>query len=88
MIFKNYSPSPAGVATDLVVSVRNKKEISTVATKIAEIFPDFRPITKGEVLRTYDAVFDWRGGIVLVILAGRGAGFSDLRLGKSHRLER
>jgi len=25
---------------------------------------------KEELLRTYDAVFDWRGGIVLVILAG------------------
>ena len=68
--FRKLFAIPAGVATDLIVSVRNKKEISTVATKIAEIFPDSRPITKNEVLRTYDAVFDWRGGIVLVILMG------------------
>ncbi len=61
---------PNGVATDLVVTVRNKKEISTIAMKIDQIFPDSRPITKDEILRTYDAVFDWRGGIVLVILAG------------------
>ena len=68
--FKKLFNIPPGVATDLMVSVRNKKEISTVATKIAEIFPDSRPITRDEVLRTYDAVFDWRGGIVLVILTG------------------
>jgi ABC-type lipoprotein release transport system permease subunit len=68
--FRKLFAIPAGVATDLTVMVRNKKEISTVATKIAEIFPDSRPITKNEVLRTYDAVFDWRGGIILVILTG------------------
>ncbi len=57
-------------ATDLVVTVRNKKEISTVAAKILELLPDTRPILRDEILRTYDAAFDWRGGIVLVILAG------------------
>lgn len=61
---------PPETATDLVVTVRNKKEISTIAGKIAQIFPDSRPITKDEILRTYDAVFDWREGIVLVVLAG------------------
>jgi ABC-type lipoprotein release transport system permease subunit len=58
------------VATDLTVQVRNKKEITTVAAKIQQILPDTRPILRDEIMRTYEAVFDWRAGIVLVILAG------------------
>jgi ABC-type lipoprotein release transport system permease subunit len=41
----------------------------TVATKIAELFPDTRPILKSEILRTYDSLFEWRGGMMVVILA-------------------
>jgi ABC-type lipoprotein release transport system permease subunit len=61
---------PADTATDLVVSVRNQKEIPTIAAKILELLPDSRPISRPEILKTYEAVFDWRGGILLVILAG------------------
>jgi ABC-type lipoprotein release transport system permease subunit len=68
--FRNLFGIPDGLATDLVVTIRNKKEISTIAAKIDQIFPDSRPITRDEILRTYDAVFDWRGGIVLVVLSG------------------
>jgi ABC-type lipoprotein release transport system permease subunit len=58
-----------GNATDLTVTVLNKKEIPTIAAKIVETFPDTRAISRDEILRTYDAVFDWRGGIVLALLA-------------------
>ena len=57
-------------ATDLTVRVLNKKEIPTIAGKIVDILPDTRAITRDEILRTYDAVFDWRGGIMIAILAG------------------
>lgn len=57
-------------ATDLTVGVSNKKEIPTIAAKIVETLPDTRAITRDEILRTYDAVFDWRGGIMIAILAG------------------
>ena len=86
--FRKLFGIPVGLATDLVVTIRNKKEISTIAVKIDQIFPDSRPITRDEVLRTYDAVFDWRGGIVLVVTLGSGSGFYYFRLGKSHGLER
>ena len=59
-----------GNFTDITLKVRNPKEIGTVANKIASLLPDSRPITKREILRTYDSVFDWRGGLVVVILAG------------------
>ncbi|MDA8084846.1 MAG: FtsX-like permease family protein [Nitrospiraceae bacterium] len=59
-----------GLVTDLVVSVRNPREVATVASKIVKILPGARPVTRSEILRTYDAVFNWRAGIVLLILAG------------------
>ena len=57
-------------ATDLVLQVRNAKELPTIAAKITQIHPDTRPILRQEILRTYDAVFDWRGGVILMVLAG------------------
>ncbi|MCM2359300.1 MAG: FtsX-like permease family protein [Geobacteraceae bacterium] len=61
---------PAGVATDLVVAVANPAEVPTIAAKIARLLPDTRPIARSEILRTYDAAFSWRSGILLAILAG------------------
>ncbi len=60
---------PQDVATDLAVTVANPRELVTVANKIVEQFPDTRPILKSELLRTYDSLFDWRGGMMVVILA-------------------
>jgi ABC-type lipoprotein release transport system permease subunit len=60
---------PKGVATDFAVSVRNPRELTTIAAKIVRQFPDTRPILKSEILRTYDAIFDWRGGMMIVVVA-------------------
>ncbi len=57
-------------ATDLVLQVRNAKERATIAAKIVQIHPDTRPITREEILRTYEAIFDWRGGLIIVTMAG------------------
>jgi ABC-type lipoprotein release transport system permease subunit len=59
---------PPGEATDLAVTVGNRNEVATIAAKIVKQFPETRPILKSEILRTYDSVFDWRGGMVVVIL--------------------
>jgi ABC-type lipoprotein release transport system permease subunit len=68
--FMNLFGIPPDRATDLTVTVANKKEIPTIAAKIVETFPDTRVITRDEMLKTYNAVFDWRGGILIAILAG------------------
>lgn len=60
---------PAGLATDLAVSAGNPRELGTIAAKIAAEFPDTRPILKREILRTYDSIFDWRGGLVIACAA-------------------
>jgi len=58
------------LATDLAVRVRNPRELSTIALKVAETLPDTRQILREDLLRTYDAVFSWRGGILIAILFG------------------
>ena len=67
--FRTLFDFPMDRATDIAVSVPNPREIPTVAAKIASLLPDTRPIMKSEMLRTYDSIFDWRGGMVLVMLS-------------------
>ncbi len=66
--YRDLSGLPAGQATDLVLKVRNPKEFTTIAEKVTKLFPDSRPIVRNEILRTYDALFNWRAGVITVIL--------------------
>lgn len=68
--FRAFFNLPKDRVTDLVVSVANPLEVLTVAAKIRQQLPDTRPVIREEIVRTYDAIFDWRSGIMLVILAG------------------
>jgi len=74
--FRRIFGTPNGYATDLTLKVGNPREIPTIAIKIAERLPDTRQILKDEILRTYDTVFNWRGGIMIVILTGALLAFS------------
>lgn len=67
--FRTLYNFPVGYATDLALTINNPKEVSTIAAKIADRFPDTRPISRSEILRTYDAIFDWRGGMMIVMLS-------------------
>ncbi len=66
--FRNLFQFPEGQVTDLTLKVRNPRELATIANKIAEALPGTRPIIRDEILRTYDSVFDWRGGLLIVVL--------------------
>ena len=74
---------PEGAATDLVLEAGNPRELATIAAKVVERFPDARPILKSEILRTYEAVFDWRGGLLLVVLLGAVLAFALLAWDKA-----
>jgi ABC-type lipoprotein release transport system permease subunit len=65
-----------GYFTDITLRVANSKEVGTVAAKIRFLFPDTRPVTRGEILRTYDAIFDWRGGLLAIIFSGAVLAFT------------
>lgn len=73
--FKKLSGVQSGHYTDLAIGVTNKKEITTVARKITEILPDTRPIVRDEILRTYDAMLNWRSSIMMTIFLGTLAAF-------------
>ena len=73
--FRRIFDVPEDLATDLAVSIPNTREIDTIALKILERLPDTRPIARDQVLRTYAALFDWRGGIMIMVLTGCLAAF-------------
>jgi len=54
--------------TDITLKVGNQRELGTIAQKITRLLPDTRPIMRDEILRTYDSVFNWRGGAMVIIL--------------------
>jgi ABC-type lipoprotein release transport system permease subunit len=58
-----------GRFTDVAVRVRNEREVATVAQKAVRLLPDARAVTRGEMVRTYRSIFDWRSGLVVAILA-------------------
>ena len=68
--YREFFGIPEGYYTDLVLSVRNPREVRKVAEKLTLRLPDTRPILREEILRTYDTIFSWRQGIVFVLLAG------------------
>jgi hypothetical protein len=62
--------TPEGMATDLAVKVGNETEAPVIAKKILLQFPETRPILRSEIIRTYDAVFGWRSGLILTLFSG------------------
>ena len=68
--FRSFFGIPEDLYTDLVLNVRNPRELRKVAEKLTLRLPDTRPILRDEILRTYDSIFSWRQGIVFVLLVG------------------
>lgn len=73
--YRDFSGLPADQATDLALKVANQNEYATIAEKITQLHPDSRPILRTEILRTYDAVFGWRSGLMIVIFSGAALAF-------------
>jgi hypothetical protein len=77
---------PDGVYTDLALSIRNEREIDTIAAKAARLLPEGRFITRRDILRTYDSIFAWREGLVLLVLAASLVAFMILAFDKASGL--
>jgi ABC-type lipoprotein release transport system permease subunit len=84
--FREIAGVPKGSFTDIAVTARNSREFATIAEKIRRLLPDTRPIIKDDILRTYESIFDWRGGILLVILTGAILAFVILAWDKASGL--
>ena len=74
---------PDDRATDFAVEVFNPQEVDTVAAKIKQLLPDTRPITRSEILRTYDSVFSWRSGMLLTVFSSALLAFCILAWDKA-----
>ncbi|MDH4220088.1 MAG: FtsX-like permease family protein [Candidatus Aminicenantes bacterium] len=68
--FRRLFSIPNDRATDLILRVANPRELPTIALKIAERLPDTRQVLTDDILRTYDAVFNWRSGLMIAIFSG------------------
>jgi lipoprotein-releasing system permease protein len=74
---------PPFMATDVAVQVYNKNEVQTVAGKIKKLYPDSRPITRTELVRTYEMVFNWRSGMMLSVFTAAVISFCILAWDKA-----
>jgi cell division protein FtsX len=80
---KKFFNFPPDRSTDLSVTVYNNKELQTAAKKVKRLFPDTRPITKSELVRTYDMVFNWRSGMMLTVFSAALIAFCILAWDKA-----
>lgn len=84
--FRAFFTYPEGHYTDIALSVANPLEVRNVASKLANILPDSRPILRDEVLRTYASMFDWREGLMLALLSAALLAFAILAWEKASGL--
>ena len=84
--FRAFFDYPVGEYTDIALSAANPQELRTIAAKVASRLPDSRIILREEILRTYESIFDWREGIVLVLLSGAVLAFAIFALEKASGL--
>jgi ABC-type lipoprotein release transport system permease subunit len=84
--FRSFFNYPAGHYTDIALSVANPQELHTVAAKLTTRLPGTRAILRDEILRTYESIFHWREGIVLVLLSGAVLAFAIFAMEKASGL--
>jgi ABC-type lipoprotein release transport system permease subunit len=84
--FRAFFTYPEGHYTDIALSVANPQEVRNVASKLANILPDSRPILREEMLRTYASMFDWREGLMLALLSAALLAFAILAWEKASGL--
>jgi ABC-type lipoprotein release transport system permease subunit len=75
-----------GRFTDVAVSVRNPREVETVARKAVQLLPGARAVTRAEMIRTYASVFDWRSGLVVAVLGAAVLAFAIVAWDKASGL--
>lgn len=84
--FRRFFQLSSDEYTDIAVFVRNPKEITKVSEKVGITLRQHRVITKADVLRTYEAVFSWREGLLLALFSGAVLAFGILAFDKASGL--
>ena len=84
--FRAFFGIEPGRYTDLTLAVANPREVHKVAEKVLARLPAARVLTREETRRTYEAVFNWRQGLLLTFLATVLAAFALLAWDKASGL--
>ncbi|MCE1237843.1 MAG: FtsX-like permease family protein [Hyphomicrobiales bacterium] len=84
--FRAFFELPADVWTDVAITVTNPREVTTVAEKAALKLPRHRFVTRADMSRTAEALFSWREGLTLALLAGALVAFAILAFDKASGL--
>ncbi|QFY89972.1 FtsX-like permease family protein [Magnetovirga frankeli] len=70
--FRHFFGISEGWFTDVQLSGLRAEQRPQVESAIRQALPDLRLIDQQQMLKTYSALFDWRGGLVLVLWVGAG----------------
>ena len=84
--FRAFFELPAGVWTDAAITVTNPREVTTVAEKASIRLPGHRFVSRSDMTRSAEALFSWREGLVLALLAGAILAFAILAFDKASGL--
>ena len=58
---------PETEVTDIVLKIDNLKEINTIISKINDLYPDIRTVTKDSIRISYQNIFDYKSGFFLTL---------------------
>jgi len=84
--FRAFFGIEPGRYTDATLAVANPKEVRKVAEKVLARLPAVRVISREEMRRSYEAVFNWRQGLLLTFLSVLLAAFALLAWDKASGL--
>ncbi len=84
--FRRLFGTPTGTYTDVVARVANTREVVTVAAKVRRLLPEARTVTRAEMARTYEAIFDWRSGLMVAVLSAAILAFAIVAWDKASGL--
>ncbi len=84
--FRAFFELPPDVWTDVAITVANPREVTTIAEKAALKLPRHRFVTRADMSRTAEALFSWREGLTLALLAGALLAFAVLAFDKASGL--
>jgi len=84
--FRAFFGLAADVWTDIAITVANPREVTTVAEKAALKLPGHRFVGRADMNRTAEALFSWREGLTLALIAGALLAFAILAFDKASGL--
>lgn len=84
--YRRFFELPDDVYTDAAVSIRNPREIEKIVEKATYALPSARFVTRSDIARTYESLFDWREGLLIALAAAAILAFAIFAAEKSSGL--